>query len=364
MGIWDGTTIGRLRLPHRLALAPMTRSRAESDGSPNALMADYYAQRASLGLLISEGAQPSADGQGFPNSPGIYTDAHVRGWRSVSDAVHAAGGHLFIQLMHVGRIAHPDNHTTGGQSVAPSAIAFGHPVYTDNGMQMPPAPRALSTAEVREVQEEFADAAERAIEAGADGVELHAANGYIFWQFLHEQANQRTDEYGGTLENRVRFTVETAKLVAERIGADRVGIRLSPGASFNGLDEGPRYRETYLHLLRELHGLGLAYIHLFHFSDDALLTQIRRTTSTPLLLVRAGRTYADIEQDITAGLADVFPIGTDAIANPDLVERLQAGIALTPPASPATFYGGGAAGYTDFPRATPARPGVTAQVPA
>ncbi|MBD8505100.1 alkene reductase [Hoyosella sp. G463] len=347
-GMWDPFTLGQIRLDHRLALAPMTRSRADTDGSPNGLMVEYYRQRATLGLLITEGTQPSDDGQGYPYTPGIYTESHIAGWRKIADAVHEAGSQLFIQLMHVGRVAHPDNHPTGGQPVAPSAIAAGHDMFTPTGMQPAPTPRALATEEIPGIEEEFAQAAENAITAGADGVEIHGANGYLPWQFLNESANQRTDQYGGSIENRARFTLETTKLVAQRIGADRTGIRLSPAVSFNGLDEGPGYKDTYRYLLRELDTLGLAYIHLFYFGDDDFLREIRAMLTTPLLLVRAGRDYDSIDRDLADDLADVYPIATDAISNPDLVHRLKTGAPLAPGDS-STFYGGDATGYIDYP---------------
>ncbi|GGC54437.1 alkene reductase [Hoyosella rhizosphaerae] len=346
--MWNPIRIGRIELPHRLAMAPMTRSRADADGTPNELITEYYTQRASLGLLITEGTQPSDDGQGYPNTPGIYTDSHIAGWRKVIESVHNAGASIYIQLMHVGRVAHPDNHIEGRRSVAPSAIKAGHDVFTPEGMKDAPEPRALALAEIPGVQKEFVDAAASAIAAGADGVELHGANGYLFWQFLTEQSNKRTDEYGGSVENRARFLLETTKQVASEIGADRVGVRLSPNVNFNGYDEGPNYKDNYRYVLAELDKLGLAYIHLFYFGDEEFLREIRSSLNTPLLLVRAGRDYESIERDLENNIADVFPIATDAISNPDLVERLKANAPLTP-GNPATFYGGSAEGYTDYP---------------
>src|SRR5690606_17238172 len=206
--LWDPVNLGRLALPHRLAMSPMTRSRARSDGTPGPLAAAYYAQRASLGLLISEGTQPCADGQGYLNTPGLHTDAHVEGWRKVADAVHARGGHLYIQLMHVGRMSHPDNTPHGRQAVSSSAIRPSAQMYTAAGMRDIPTPRAMTLAEIATTIDDHRRAARKAIEAGADGVEIHGANGYLIQQFLAENANRRDDAYGGTLENRARFALE------------------------------------------------------------------------------------------------------------------------------------------------------------
>ncbi len=348
--VWQPLTLGRLELSHRLALAPMTRNRANPDGTPNDLVAEYYAQRASLGLLITEGTQPSADGQGYLHTPGIYTPEHVAGWRTVTDAVHQAGGHVFIQLMHVGRISHPDNTPHHRQPVAPSAINPEQEMFTASGAQQTPTPRELSTAEVQDVIAEFRHAAASAIAAGADGVEIHGANGYLLHQFLSPNANERTDQYGGSVENRSRFVVEVAQAVADEIGADRTGIRLSPGFPLGGLVEGDAeaVRAQYGHLVGELAGLHLAYLHVHHVGDDELLRSFREVWPTALLVVRYGRDRDGIAADIDAGLADVAPLGRFALANPDVVERLRTGAELTE-LDPATLYSGGAQGYTDYP---------------
>ncbi|MCX5512143.1 alkene reductase [Kaistia algarum] len=346
---WDPIELGGVQLPHRLALAPMTRSRARADGTPGPLTAEYYAQRASLGLLITEGTQPSADGQGYMATPGIYTAEHEAGWRQVADAVHAKGGKLFIQLMHAGRISHPDNTPHHRQPVAPSAIAPGQPIFTPTGPQDSPVPRALTTEEIRDTIADFRAAAASAIRAGADGVELHGANGYLLNQFLAPNANVRLDEYGGSIENRARFVIEVAAAVAAEIGPERTGIRLSPGFAVGGLDEGPEGPALYRYLIGELAKLDLAYLHLFYFGDEALLKDIRAIWPNALLLVRPGRTRDQIGQEVAAGIADIEPIGTFALANPDLVDRLKSGAELNT-ADKATFFGGSAAGYTDYPR--------------
>ena len=346
--LWTPVKIGKLELKHRLGLAPMTRSRAKADGTPGDLAAEYYAQRASLGLLISEGTQPSDDGQGYTTTPGIYTDAHVKGWKTVTDAVHNAGGHLYIQLMHVGRVAHPDNTPHHRQSVAPSAVAPGVPMFTPTGMQDAPAPRALTTAEVKQTVKDFAYAAKRAIEAGADGVEIHGANGYLVQQFFAPNANTRTDEYGGSIENRARFAIEVAKAVAAEIGAERTAIRLSPLGNSGGLAEGPEAPELYRYLVAELNKLNLAYLHILHTGDEKLVQDLRKLWTHPLLVNRPNATPENLDQDVKSGLADLVPVGKMALANPDLVARLQKKAPLNE-ANPATFFGGGAAGFTDYP---------------
>ncbi|MFA3842906.1 alkene reductase [Streptomyces aureus] len=347
--LWTPVTIGEIPLANRLAMAPMTRSRSTADGVPTELNAQYYAQRASNGLIITEGTQPCADGQGYPVTPGIHTDEHIAGWRKVADAVHAAGGRLVVQLMHVGRVAHPDNTPHHRQPVAPSAIKPAGELFTATGLQEMPVPRELTTAEVAATVQDFRTAAAAAIAAGADGVEIHGANGYLVNQFLFAGANQRTDQYGGSLDNRIRFAVEVATAVADEIGAGRTGIRLSPGNPFqlNGLiEEDPH--ELYPHLLRALAPLNLAYLHLAHGGDEELLATLRGLWPTAMLLNRAGADIATRAKDIESGLADVVTVGSMALANPDLIARIQADAPLNTP-DRATIYAGGAAGYTDYP---------------
>lgn len=346
--MWSGVNVGRLTLPHRLAMAPMTRSRALEDGTPGELSPLYYAQRASLGLLITEGTQPSDDGQGYLWTPGIYTDKHIEGWKRVTDAVHAAGGFLFIQLMHVGRISHPDNTPHHRQPVAPSAIAPGVQMFTSNGMLDIPVPRELSMGEIKSTIDDFRRAAAAAIRAGADGVEIHGANGYIIQQFISENANTRTDNYGGSIVNRSRFAIEVAAAVANEIGADRTGFRISPSSSNGDIDEGQSGPDLYRHLILELAKLNLSYLHVMHIGSDEFLREIRSLWPNALLVNRAGRPLEEIDVDIEAGIADVAPIGAWALANPDLVERLKRGVALNEP-DQATFFGGGSKGYTDYP---------------
>jgi N-ethylmaleimide reductase len=347
--IWDPIKVGNLHLPHRLAMAPMTRSRAQPEGTPGDLAAEYYAQRASMGLLITEGTQPSDDGQGYLATPGIYTDGHVNGWRQVTHAVHRAGGKLFIQLMHVGRMSHPDNTPHHRQPVAPSAVAAGQKIFTATGMQETSTPRALGIDEIATTIRDFRRAARYAVVAGADGVEIHGANGYLVHQFLTPNANLRTDRYGGSLENRARFAVEVAQAIADEIGPERTAIRLSPGAPLGGLVEGPEGPDLYRHLVGELDKIGLAYLHLFYFGDEALLADLRQLWSKPLIVLRPRRTLETLGADVEAGRADLVAIGRWALANPDFVARLRAGAPLNA-ADPNSFYSGGAAGYTDYPR--------------
>lgn len=346
--LWNPVVVGRMPLRHRLAMAPMTRGRADPNGTPGALAAQYYAQRASLGLLISEGTQPSADGQGYLCTPGIHTDAHVAGWARVADAVHARGGHLFIQLMHAGRMSHPDNTPHHRQPVAPSAIAPGVEMFTAAGSRQAPVPRALSIQEVRATVPDFADAAERAVKAGADGVEIHGANGYLAQQFLSPNANHRTDAYGGDIAGRTRFALEVAAAVVGRIGPERTGIRLSPGSSLGGIDEGTESSRMYRHLVAELADFGLAYLHLVHPGNEDLLREIRQLWSGALLINRPGRPLESLGADVASGLADIETVARWALSTPDLVERLHRGAPLNR-LDPATLYGGGAKGYTDYP---------------
>ncbi|WP_107310207.1 alkene reductase [Burkholderia metallica] len=340
--------VGRYTLQNRLVMAPMTRSRAAFDGTPGQWAAEYYAQRASLGLIVTEGTQPSDDGQGYLTTPGIYTDAHVAGWKTISDAVHARGSRLFIQLMHVGRMSHPDNTPHHRQGVAPSAIAPGAQMFTVKGMQDIPVPRALKTEEVRATVDDFRTAARRAIEAGADGVEIHGANGYLVQQFFSPNANTRTDVYGGSIENRARFAIEVATAIAAEIGADRTAIRLSPGATLGGVDEGEQGPDLNRYLVTELDRLGLAYLHVMHHGNEALLADLRARWNGMLILNRPGRARDAIGADLKTGLADLEAYGQMALANPDFVTRLKTGAPMND-AQRETFFGGDARGYVDYP---------------
>ncbi|GAA4974590.1 alkene reductase [Kineococcus glutinatus] len=347
MTLWTPVSVGALQLPHRLAMAPMTRDRSRPDGVPSDLNREYYRQRASMALIITEGIQPSDDGQGYLLTPGIYTDAHVAGWREVTDAVHEAGGRIVAQLMHAGRVAHPDNTPHHRQPVAPSPVPAAGTMFTASGPQEFPTPRALGAEEIPGVVEEFRHAASSAIAAGFDGVEVHGANGYLVHQFLSDNANLRTDDYGGSVENRIRFAVEVVTAVAAEIGADRTGLRISPGNPFTDIVEDDPHA-LYLALVEVLAPLDLAYLHLLHFDDDELLDQLRRAWPSALLVNRPGADLDTRVADLDSGRADVITVGAMALANPDLPARLQAGAPLNAP-DRATFYSGGSRGYTDYP---------------
>ncbi|SDO09469.1 alkene reductase [Afipia sp. GAS231] len=340
--------VGRHTLSNRLVMAPMTRSRAKPDGTPGELAAEYYSQRAGVGLIVTEGTQPSDDGQGYLATPGIYSPAHVAGWKKVSTAVHNRGGHIFIQLMHAGRMSHPDNTPHHRQAVAPSAIEPGAQMFTATGMKDIPAPRALATEEVRRTVADFRHAARAAIEAGADGVEIHGANSYLIQQFFAPSANARSDEYGGSITNRARFAIEVTTAIAGEIGADRTAIRLSPGLTMNGIDEGAEGPDLYRYLVAELGKLGLAYLHVLHAGDEQLVGDIRALWKQPLIVNRPGRPRDRIGADLASGLADLEAYGQLVLANPDFVTRVKTGAPLNEADRP-SFFGGAAQGYTDYP---------------
>jgi N-ethylmaleimide reductase len=346
--LFSSVRVGEHALQNRLAMAPMTRSRAQYDGTPGDLAIEYYAQRADLGLIVTEGTQPSDDGQGYLTTPGIYTDAHVAGWKKITSAVHAEGGRIFIQLMHAGRMSHPDNTPHHRQGVAPSAIAPGAPMFTAKGMQDIPTPRALTTDEIRQTVADFRHAARRAIDAGADGIEIHGANAYLVHQFLAPSANTRTDEYGGSIENRARFAIEVATAIAEEIGPHRTAIRLSPGTTMWGIDEGADGPELYRYLVTQLDKLGLAYLHIMHLGNDALLADLRQRWKSSLILNRPARVREQIGSDVTSGLADLESYGQMVLANPDFIDRLKTQAPMNE-ADRNTFFGGGAQGYVDYP---------------
>lgn len=346
--LFDEVSIGNISLKNRIGMAPMTRSRALEDGTPSNLAAEYYGQRASVGLIISEGTQPSDDGQGYTNTPGIYTKAHIEGWKKVTSKVHSEGGKIFIQLMHVGRVSHPDNTPHHRQAVAPSAIAPNVEIFTAQGMKQIPTPRELTEGEIKDVINEFRLAARAAIEAGADGVEIHGANGYLIQQFLGENSNHRQDAYGGSIANRSRFAIEVAQAVVEEIGAERTGIRFSPQGTLNGLEEGETSIDMYQYLIAELNKLKLAYLHIMHFGNEPLLQEIRKLWSQALLVNRAGRSLDNLTVDLDNELADVVTVGTWLIANPDFVKRLKVNAQLNEP-DRNTMYAGGAEGYIDYP---------------
>ena len=350
--------LGPLALPSRIVMAPMTRARSSQPGDvPNALMAQYYAQRASAGLIVSEATQISREGQGYSFTPGIYSDAQMDGWRRVTDAVHAEGGRMVLQLWHVGRMSHASFHADG-LPVAPSAIAPQAQVWLagDDGvgrMVDSPVPRALTAADIQAVIGDFRRAAANAMRAGFDGVEIHGANGYLVDQFLRTTSNQRTDAYtGATLEGRTRFALEVATAVASEAGAERTGMRLAPFITQRGMDC-PEIIPTILHLARQLDATGLAYLHLVEadWADapqipDAFRTALRQAYQGRVI-VAGGYDAARASQVLSDGFADLVAFGRPFIANPDLPRRLRDGLPLAAFDAKALF-GGNASGYSDY----------------
>ncbi len=352
MSLFSEHPLGPLSLPNRVVMAPMTRCRA-IDNVPTPVMAQYYAQRASAGLIVTEGTAPSPNALGYPRIPGLFSAEQVDGWRKVTDAVHAAGGRIFAQLMHTGRIGHPINMPVDAEIIGPSAIAAAGAMFTDtDGMQPHPVPRAMTDNDIRQTIDEFVSAARNAIEAGFDGVELHGANGYLLEQFLNPNVNTRDDDFGGSVENRTRFVVAVAKAVAEAIGADRTGIRLSPHSTFNDHAAYDGVVEQYAWLAREIDALGLVYIHLVLGQDgmpEQTLGAIREAYSGTLI-VNTGFDRDGAENVIGTGDADLVSFGVPFIANPDLVERMHGRVELAA-AKPDLFYAPGPEGYVDYPRA-------------
>ena len=347
--LFTPTAAGAIHLPNRIVMAPMTRSRAVENAAPNPLVEEYYAQRASAGLIITEGVATSDDGLGYARTPSIHTPEQVEAWTRVVNGVHAKGGRIAIQLMHVGRIAHPANKAPNARTVAPSAIAAKGAMWTDaQGMQPMPVPEELTTAEVRAVVDEFALAARNAKLAGFDGIELHSANGYLPNQFLSPNTNQRTDEYGGFPENRIRFVLEVIDAMTAAWEPGRIGIRLSPAGTFNDIND-PDAAVTYPLLATELAKRNLAWLHLVKpnvptFTDWAAL----RANFPGTLILNLGLTKETGEQLIDSKEADLVSYASLYIANPDLPERFLANAPLAKP-DPATFYTPGPEGYTTYP---------------
>jgi N-ethylmaleimide reductase len=351
-------TLGSRALRNRLVMSPMTRSRASHGGVPNALMAEYYGQRAGAGLIVTEGTSPSPNGIGYPRIPGLWSQEQVAGWHLVTDAVHARGGTIFVQLMHTGRIGHPLNLPAGGEILAPSAVQAEGQMHTDaEGSQPYPMPRAMTEAEVRAAVDEHVTAARNAMAAGFDGVELHGANGYLIEQFLSPQTNQRTDAWGGSLEKRRRFAIEVARAVTGAIGGERVGIRLSPYGANADMKPYPEIDETYGALAPELAAAALQYIHVVDHSamgappvPEALKLTLRRLWPRTFILA-GGFDRARAEAALAERRADLIAFGRPFLANPDLVARFTRDLPLNAPDFP-TFYTPGPAGYTDYPATT------------
>ncbi|MGE8566667.1 MAG: alkene reductase [Achromobacter sp.] len=351
--------LGPLTLSNRIVMAPLTRNRAEAGFVPSQFAATYYGQRASAGLLIAEATQISRQGQGYQDTPGIYTPAQIEGWRQVTQAVHAKGGKIFLQLWHVGRVSHVDLQENGAAPVAPSAIRAETKTFVNNGFEPVSAPRALALDELPGIVNDFRQAAANAIAAGFDGVEIHGANGYLLEQFAKDGANLRDDAYGGSVQNRARLLLEVTQAVADEIGAERTGVRISPVSPANGIScSDPQAQFDYI--ADQLNALGVVYLHVVEgatggprdvapFDYGSLR---RRFTNTYIANNGYGLDLAATQ--LAQGHADLFAFGRPFIANPDLVQRLKTGAPLAQ-LNPATLYGGGAQGYIDYPALADAR---------
>ena len=355
MLLFDRYKLGGVELNNRIVMAPMTRSRAVENNNPNELMAKYYGQRASAGLIVTEGVSPSPNGLGYARIPGLFNDAQVAGWKLVTEAVHAKGGKIFVQLMHTGRVTHQDNLPIGAQVVGPSPEVCPGEMWVDKTGSMQPhtAPHALTESEIKNVVHEYANAAKLAIQAGFDGIELHAANGYLMEQFLNPNVNKRTDGYGENITGRNRFVIEVADACIKAIGATKVGIRISPQGVFNSTGDFPELEPQFLALTRDLSKLGLVYLHLVDHSamgapavSSELKKKIRDAFSGTYIAV-GGFTAQTAEKVLEAKEADLIGFGRPFISNPDLVEKLKTGAVLTDP-DMSTFYTPGEKGYTDY----------------
>ncbi len=352
--LFSKTTLGSLTLQNRLVMSPMTRNRATGN-IPDELMAQYYAQRGTAGLIITEGTSPSSNGLGYPRIPGIFSAAQVAGWKRVTDAVHAQGAKMFIQFMHCGRVGHALNLPAGARILAPSAVAAVGEMYTDaEGMKPNATPQAMTEADIKATIEEFAQSAKNAVAAGFDGVELHGANGYLLEQFIRPNSNQRTDRYGGSIENRARFVLEVTDAVIRAIGKDKLGIRLSPFGVFNDMPLYDAMEADYTYLAQQLNARGLVYIHLVDHSSmgappvPASMKATFRNMFKGKLILSGGYDAARAESDLAAGKCDLIAVGKPFLANPDLVARWKTGAAVNAP-DMSTFYTPGAKGYTDYP---------------
>lgn len=356
--LFSPLNLGELELPNRLVMAPLTRLRSGKDGVPGPLMVEHYRQRSSLGLIVSEGTYPSPAGRSYPGQPGLVTGEQIAGWKKVTDAVHAEGGQMFAQIMHGGRVSHEDI-TGGHRIVAPSAIAVDAETRTYNGKQAHPVPHELTTDEIPVVIQEIVAASRNAIEAGFDGVEIHSANGYLLHEFLAPNTNVRADSYGGSPENRARFVIETVNAVVEALGANRVGIRISPEHHVQGIEENDPedVRATYEVLVNSIAPLNLAYLSILHADPSGDLVQDLRARFNGTFLVNTGfgeiTTREEAISLVVDGHADAVVVGRPAIANPDLARRWREGLPLNE-LDASTVYGEGANGYTDYPAYQPA----------
>lgn len=358
--LFDELTIGDLKFKNRIAMAPMTRGRAGETRTPNEMMADYYYQRSSAGLLITEATVVSSQGIGWIGSPGIYTDEMVEGWRKITERVNPTGAHLFLQMWHCGRASHSDFHN-GQLPVSASAVKLnGDQIHTPQGKKDYETPRPLETDEIKETVADYRKAARNAKDAGFSGVEVHSANGYLLNQFLDSRTNQRLDKYGGSLENKFRFLSEVLSAIIEIWPSDRVGVRLSPNGVFNDMGSSD-FRETYLYTIKELSKMNLAYVHImdglafgFHEKGKPMTLAEFREYYKGVIIGNCGYSKEEAQARLTAGVADIAAFGRPFISNPDLVERLKNDWPLTPYDDMSLWYTPGTEGYTDY-RAYPQR---------
>lgn len=349
--LFSQVKIGRYTLANRMIMAPMTRSRADEAGVPSVLVPTYYAQRSSAGLIISEGVFPDAMGKGYVRTPGIETPEQVAAWKQVTDAVHARGGRIFMQLMHCGRVSHPSLLPEGTEPQAPSAIKAAGQTWTATGLQDFVTPNAMSVAEIAKVIDGYRGAASRAIAAGFDGVELHTASGYLPEQFLSSGSNERDDHYGGSVENRARFVLEVLHAMVLEVGGDRVGIKISPEMNFNDIvDANPQ--ETYTYLIEQLTEFNLAYLHVALFGASVDYHALLRPLFKGAYLVGGGLNKESAQALLADGRADAAVFGSTFLANPDLLERFKTDASLNVPNKDA-FYSPGAEGYIDYPSLNP-----------
>lgn len=349
--LFDEVTIGNLKLSNRIVMAPMTRNRAAEGNVPQAINAEYYRQRASAGLIITEASQVSPEGVGYPATPGIHNQQQVDGWKMVTDAVHEEGGHIYLQLWYCGRISHPDLLPDNQTPVAPSAIRPDGEAVTFEGMKAFVEPRALTIDEIKDIVSQYKGAAEKAKQAGFDGIEVHAANGYLIDQFLRDGSNHRSDEYGGSVENRMRLLNEVLDVVSEIWDSRSIGVRLSPENSYNAMsDSDPQSHFEYF--ITQLNKRDLAYIHLL---EGDMMSESRdvdyralRDTYDGIYMANNGYDKQRAQTALTNGDCDLVAIGVPFLANPDLVYRYENDLPLNE-ADQATFYGGDETGYTDYP---------------
>lgn len=354
MKLFESYTIGKIQLKNRIVMAPMTRCRAIGN-IPNEHLAKYYKQRASAGLIITEGTAPSPNGLGYARIPGIYSKEQTEAWKLVTDAVHESGGKIFVQIMHTGRVSHLENMPEGAEIVAPSALALKGEMYTDSKGSLPyPVPKEMDEFDIEKAQNEYVQASQNAIEAGFDGIELHAANGYLLEQFINPKSNKRTDKYGDSIENRARFVLETVKRTAEAIGADRIGIRLSPYGVASGMGSFDGIEESFEYIAKELGKLSIAYIHLVDHSamgapevPESMKTKIRNAFGGTIILC-GGMDKQKGETILKDKKADLIAFGRPFISNADLVNRIKNDYELAE-ADQKTFYSPGEKGYTDYP---------------